>query len=211
MRALLNDSLRQLIAWSIKVAGLILNSLQSLRILTFRWNQNRLKRKYAIRPATPIRPYGAQVERSIRNAARKRGSKTRFATTSGSTGKPKELLYTPRRLLASKLTFCDMFARACYFFRIARTSLYIFSSFETDMSLTSLLLKETELPNYLSTLQAPYRVQHHPAIRALVDTYGAAAVRLWLLTVSNPGVLYSTNPSTISTFLDELAHDWPRS
>jgi len=32
-----------------------------------------------------------------------------------------------------------------------------------------------------------------------------------LLTVSNPGVLYSTNPSTLSTFLDELTSDWPRS
>src|SRR6185369_13527187 len=126
---------------------------------------------------------------------------------------PKEILYTRRRLLALKLTFSDMFARACYAFQIARTSLYVFSSFETDTSLTSLLLDENkiELPHYLSTLQAPYRVQHHPAIDSLVSIYGAAAVRLWLLTISNPGVLYSTNPSTLSTFLDELAHDWSRS
>jgi len=211
VRALLNDCLRQLIAWTIKIAGLVCSCRQRLRILTFGVNQKRLKRKYGIHPDTPILSYGKQVERSIRNAARKRGSKARFATTSGSTGKPKEILYTRRRLLALKLTFSDMFARACYAFRIARTSLYVFSSFETDTSLTSLLLDETELPNYFSTLQAPYRVQHHPAIRALVSTYGPAAVRLWLLTVSNPGVLYSTNPSTMSTFLDELAHDWPRS
>jgi len=32
-----------------------------------------------------------------------------------------------------------------------------------------------------------------------------------MLTISNPGVLYSTNPSTVSTFLDELANDWRRS
>lgn len=211
MRALLNDCLRQLIAWTIREIGLICSVHQRLRILTFRWNQNRLKRKYAIHSDTPVLSYGAEVEHSIRNALRRRGSKARFATTSGSTGKPKEILYTRSRLLALKLTFSDMFARVCYAFRLKRTSLYVFSSFETDTSLTSLLLDETGLPNYLSTLQAPYRVQHHPAIRALVSTYGATAVRLWLLTISNPGVLYSTNPSTISTFLDELTHDWPHS
>jgi len=36
-------------------------------------------------------------------------------------------------------------------------------------------------------------------------------MRLWLLTIANPGVLYSTNPSTIATFLDEVANDWKRS
>ncbi|HET9710662.1 MAG TPA: GH3 auxin-responsive promoter family protein, partial [Pyrinomonadaceae bacterium] len=110
-----------------------------------------------------------------------------------------------------KLTFSEMFARACYAFGIKRTSLYVFSSFQTDESLTSLLLDENSLPNYISTLQAPYRVQQHPATKSLVGTYGSAAVRLWILTISNPGVLYSTNPSTISTFLDELARDWQRS
>ena len=211
MRALLNDCLRQLIAWTIRVVGVIGSGRQVLCIVTFRWNQERLKRKYRIRPNTPVLSYGTEVERSIRNAARECGPNARFAMTSGSTGKPKEILYTPWRLLALKFAFSDMFARACYAFRIRRTSLYVFTSFETDTSLTSLLLDETEWPNYLSTLQAPYRVQQHPAIRALVQEYGAAAVRLWLLTVSNPGVLYSTNPSTLSTFLDELALDSARS
>ena len=208
MRALLNDCLRQLIAWTIILFGLAGNGWQCLRIITFRANQRRLKRKYGISSTTRVVSYGPEVEHSIRNAAHKYA---RFATTSGSTGKPKEILYTRRRLLALKLAFSDMFVRACYAFRIRRTSLYVFSSFDTDTSLTSLLLDETKTPGYLSTLQAPYRIQHHSSIRALVDTYGAAAVRLWLLTVSNAGVLYSTNPSTISTFLDEVAHDWPRS
>ena len=213
MRALYNDWLRHLIAWTIKALGLICTARLRFRIITYRTNQKRLQRKYNIHSGTPLLSYGAQVEDSIRNAATKRDA--RFATTSGSTGKPKQILYTRRRLLSLKLTFSDMFARACYALKIKRTSLYVFSSFDADTSLTSLLLdeneNETDLPNYLSTLQAPYRVQRHPAIRSLVSTYGAAAVRLWLLTISNPGVLYSTNPSTISTFLDELARDWPRS
>lgn len=211
MSALCNDCLRHLIASAIRTIGLFCSARQRLRLITFHTNQRRLKRQYAIHRDTPVLPYGPQVEDSIRHTARKHGRNAKFATTSGSTGKPKEILYTPGRLLAQKLTFSDMFARACHAFRITRTSLYVFSSFETDSSLTSLLLDETELPNYFATLQAPYRLQSHPAIRSLVSTYGAAAVRLWLLTVSNPGVLYSTNPSTISTFLDELARDRPRS
>src|SRR6185503_13092217 len=211
MRALLNDSLRHVIGWIIKLSGLVCGVGQRLQIIAFPANQRRLKRKYGIGPDTPLMPYGPEVERSIKKAAHKHRSNTRFATTSGSTGKPKEILYTRRRLFAIKLTFSDMFARACFAFQIPRTSLYVFSSFETDTSLTSLLLDERTSPNYLSTLQAPYRVQHHPAILSLVSRYSATAVRLWLLTVSNPGVLYSTNPSTISTFLDELACEWPRS
>jgi hypothetical protein len=71
-----------------------------------------------------------------------------------------------------------------------------------------MLLEEVDLPPYLTTLQAPYRVQQHPAMRALAAEYGAAAVRFWIMTISNPGVLYSTNPSTLSTFFDELANHW---
>ena len=208
MRGHINDGLRAMIGYAVLFFGLIANGLQRFRLLGFSINQRRLKRKYGITRDTPVLNYGPEFEESIRTKTRK-GAK--FATTSGSTGKPKELLYTERRLFALKLAFSEMFAGACYAFRLKRTSLYVFSSFEPDTSLTSLLLDESAHPHYLSTLQAPYRVQHHPAIQALVSTYGATAVRLWLLTLSNPGVLYSTNPSTISTFLDELASDWRRS
>jgi len=208
MRGQINDCLRGTISLAIAIAGLISNALLRLRIVLYARNQKRLKRKYGINIDTPVLPYGPQIVQSIQTAARP-GSQ--FAQTSGSTGKAKQILYTKRRLLALKLTFSEMFARACYAFAIKRTSLYVFSSFQTDASLTSLLLDENSLPNYLSTLQAPYRVQQHPAIQCLVAKYGSAAVRLWILTISNPGVVYSTNPSTISTFLDELASDWQRS
>ena len=208
MRAYLNDSLRAAISWTILYLGLLACGRQRVRLLAFRFNQRRLKRKYGITDDTPVLSYGPEVVQSIRARAVK---DAKFATTSGTTGKPKELLYTKRRLLALKFAFSEMFAGACYAFRLKRTSLYVFSSFETDTSLTSLLLDENALPHYLSTLQAPYRVQHHPAIQALVSKYSATAVRLWLLTLSNPGMLYSTNPSTISTFLDELINDWQRS
>jgi GH3 auxin-responsive promoter len=208
MRARVNDCLRSIIGSAIVIAGLISNAWLRLRIVLYARNQKRLKRKYGINSDTPVAPYGPQIVQSIRTKA---GRRARFAQTSGSTGKAKEILYTKRRLLALKLTFSEMFARACYAFAIKRTSLYVFSSFQTDESVTSLLLDEDSLPSYLSTLQAPYRVQQHPAIRSLMANYGSTAVRFWILTISNPGMLYSTNPSTISTFLDELASDWQRS
>ncbi len=199
----INDCVRSIIAGAITILGLLLSGLQRFQMLGFSLNQKWLKRKYGITRDTPVLPYDPTLVQSRKDV--------RFAQTSGSTGEPKRIPYTKRRLLGLKLTFSDMFARACYAFKIKRTCLYVFSSFETDESLTSLLLDESRLPNYLSTLQAPYRVQHHPAIRALVSKYGAAAVRLWILTISNPGVLYSTNPSTISTFLDEVASNWRQS
>ena len=211
MNALLNDAIRFVIARVIIQAGLVFDLWQRLRIRRFTANQRRLKRKYRIHADTPVVSYGPRVVESIRHAAAHAAPDARFAMTSGSTGEPKRILYTSRRLRRLKFTFSDMFARAARACRLNRTCLYVFSSFQQDASLTSILLNEPKLPPYLATLQAPYRVQQHPAIRALATQYGAAAVRLWILTIANPGVLYATNPSTISTFLDELKTNWPTS
>ncbi|HEU4711196.1 MAG TPA: GH3 auxin-responsive promoter family protein [Pyrinomonadaceae bacterium] len=208
MRGRLNDTIRYFIAHAIRLAGIVLSGWQRIRIARFAANQRRLKRKYRLQSDTPVLPYGPRVVESIRHAAARLGSDAVFAMTSGSTGDPKRIVYTKHRLRALKFAFSDMFARACAAHRLQRTSLYVFSSFERDASLTSMLLDEEKLPLYVSTLQAPYRVQQHPAIRKLASDYGAAAVRLWILTLSNPGVLYATNPATISTFLDELQTNW---
>ena len=208
MRAVINDALRYLIARAIVLAGALLAVFQRLRIRRFRRTQQKLKRKYRIAADTPVVSYGPRVVESIRHAFVHAGRDARLAMTSGSTAEPKKILYTKRRLRALKFTFSDMFARTCRAYGLKRTSLYVFTSFQQDASLTSMLLNEEKLPSYLSTLQAPYRVQQHPSIRALVCRYGPNAVRLWILTISNPGVLYATNPSTISTFLDEVERNW---
>ena len=180
MRARVNDRLREGIGFVIRAVGFVLRYVQERRIRNFK----------------------------VEWPKPDRGTDGRYALTSGSAGDPKRILYPRRRLRRVKFVFVDMFARACSAFAIKRTSLYVFSSFEPDDSLTSLLLEEIDLPNYLSTLQAPYRVQRHPAIRALAAEYGTTAVRLWLLTITNPGVLYATNPSTLSTFFDDLNDHW---
>lgn len=208
MIGLVNDTLRFLIARVILLLGAIFDLRQRIRIRRFAATQRRLRRQYRLHRDTPVVEYGPRVVESIRHAAAHPGRDARFALTSGSTGEPKKILYTKRRLRMLKLTFSDMFCRAVRAYSFKRTSLYVFSSFTKDASLTSLLLNEPRLPPYLSTLQAPYRIQQHPAIRALANEYGATAVRLWILTIANPGVLYATNPSTISTFFDDLNTNW---
>lgn len=193
MRGWVNDAVRYVIARAIRMLGVVLNGCQKIRINFFNSGQNRLKRKYRLKTDT-VQP----------------GTDVRFAMTSGSTGEAKKILYSKRRLLWFKIAFSDMFVRACRAHRLRRTSLYVFSSFQRDASLTSLLLEEEKLPSYFSTLQAPYRVQQHQAIRALASEYGAPAVRLWILTLSNPAVLYATNPSTISTFFDQIENNWTK-
>lgn len=207
MNSLINDLLRVAISFSIRVLGAILSTTFGVRLKSFSLNQARLKRKYQIEDETPILAYGKDLEVLIDAAARKRRG-VRFAMTSGSTGTPKRLLFTSWRILQLKLIFTDFFVRLCWHLSIRRTGLYVFSSSIEDKSLTSLLLQERRTPSYLSILQAPYRLHSHPAVQALASKYGVAAVRLWLLTLANPGVIYSTNPSTISTFFDEQKTNW---
>jgi hypothetical protein len=211
MRGVLNDGLRWLIGFGLTGLGLVLEIVHRIKIRTFSWNQKRLRQDYGINADTPILAYGSELEQHIGAAAVRSGGDAGFALTSGSTASPKRILYTKRRLRSVGLTYLGVFARCYWALPIRRKSLYLFSALGKDDSLTSMLLNESGLPSYLATLQAPYRVQGHAALQDLASRYGATAVRLWILAIANPGVLYSTNPSTLSTFLDELATDWQRS
>ena len=144
MRGRVNDWLRFAISQCVTAVGLAFSGLIKVRLWRFETKQDRLKRTY----------------RGTLHKNKNAGG--RFALTSGSAGDPKEILYTNRRVREVKIVFSDMFARACRAFHITRTSLYVFSSFEPDDSLTSMLLDEADLPNYLTTLQAPYRVSTPP-------------------------------------------------
>jgi hypothetical protein len=133
----------------------------------------------------------------------------KYAATSGSSGTPKRIPYTERRLGQVKWTYMAAFCRSFAAMRVKRTSLYVFSAIDSDDSLTAMMMKESRaMPPYFSTLQAPYRVHSHPIMRALADVYGTPAVRLWVLVQSNPGALYTTNPSTLALFMEQLEQEW---
>lgn len=206
-----NDGMRCLIGWLIGWAGIAMEILHWVRIVTFPHSQERLRRRYRIAEDTPILSYGAELEQYIRDAAaryREAGNGTRFAQTSGTTSVPKHILYTKSRMRSVRWMFTDAFVRSFHAYRVRRKSLYVFSAFESDHSLTSMLREERRLPSYLVTLQAPYRVERHAVIQDLASRYGAVAVQFWILVMSNPGVLYSTNPSTLWLFLHEVSSKW---
>jgi hypothetical protein len=201
-----NDVLRRLIGVSLVGLGLLLELRQRLAIVGYRRAQARLRRRYGIDASTPVRGYDAEQRASVESAAT-RFPGARFAMTSGSTDEPKRILYPPRRIREAKLAFIDAFARDFARAPWRRHSFYLFSSLRQDDSLTSLMLAEGG-PSYLGGLQAPYRLQAEPPLQELAGEYGDVALRLWVLALSNPGVLYSTNPSTLAAFLDALRRDW---
>jgi hypothetical protein len=201
-----NDAARGLIGVLLRAVGCLLQLRQRWRVATFRWSQARLRRRYRICPATPVTDKISPIDEAEIPAFD--SPTVRIAQTSGSTGRSKQVPFTKQRLRMVRLTFIDVFVRCFWNLGAGRTSLYVFGSLGSDDSLSSLLLEEARTPSYLTTLQAPYRLQSHPALQELKARYGTTALRLWILTLSNPGAVYSTNPSTLSTFFDDLNSNW---
>jgi hypothetical protein len=205
MRDRIHDLVRALVALWIRAFGLALEIVHRRRVRSFRSEQDRLRKLYGIEPSTPIRDYGPAVRAEIERFAARSREPVTFVTTSGSTAEPKRIAYTKARLRRVKWAYMESFSRVFFRLRVKRTSLYVFAAMGGDDTLTGMMLEERGLPPLVSCLQAPYRVQVHPAIAALASRYGNAAVRTWVLALSNPGVLYATNPSTLSSYLSELS------
>ena len=202
MRAGYNDGLRFLIGVVLRAAGALAEILHRLRARHHRLLWSRLRRRFGIFPEMELTTEVPPVDPA--------SDPTRIASTSGTRGSPKLLAYSRRRIAAVRWAFVDSFMRAFRMLGVRRTSMYVFGPVQPDGSLSSLLLSEAGRPSYLATLQAPYRMHCWEPLRPLHEAYGLEAVRLWVLAVSNPGVLYSTNPSTMSIFFDTLEDDWPR-
>ena len=199
MRAFVNDTLRRIIGLSLVMLGILLEVRQRVQMLYYRRAQRRLQSRYGISDTTPVLPYELQHHVDAGG---------QYASTSGSTAEPKRVPYPPERVRRAKWLFIDAFARGFVRSPWQRQSFYLFSSMHQDDSLTSLMLAEGGSPSYLATLQAPYRLQNDAALQALAQQYGDAAVRLWVIAVANPGILYSTNPSTLWAFLDTMHREW---
>ena len=202
MRAGYNDALRFLIGVALRAGGALAEILHRLRARHHRFLWSKLRRRLGIFPEMELTTDVPPVDPASES--------TRIASTSGTRGSPKLLAYSRRRIAAVRWVFVDSFMRAFRMLGVRRTSMYVFGPVQPDGSLSSLLLSEAGTPSYLATLQAPYRMHSWEPLRPLHDAYGLEAVRLWILAVSNPGVLYSTNPSTMSIFFDALEDDWPR-
>jgi hypothetical protein len=212
LRATLNDALRAVIDGFIGVLAAGGALLLALRIRRWPRAQSRLRRRLGVTRATPILRYGSEIEQLI--AARAQSAPARdsaeFALTSGSTCAPKRIWISRARLRLLRWLFVDAYCRACRAFGLRRRSLFILASISDDDSLTAKMMRESGRVPALALLQAPYRALADPIVQAWAAELGSTAVRVLLLTLANPGVIYATNPSTLATFLDDVVTDWPK-
>ncbi len=169
--------------------------------------QERLRARYGVTRDTPVRPWGPAVEEAVRAwAATQRG--VRFAATSGSTNRPKLLPYTPARLAALRRLNRDAAAETALAHGVRRPVMFVFSAPREDDSLSALLLDDRPAPSLADGLIMPSRYASAASLAPLLEAHGPTAVRLWLLLLSDPGLLYSTNPSTLAGFLAALHGAW---
>lgn len=202
---MIHELLRWWIGLGIIALGHVLTLVHRVRTKRYRSTQASLRERYGVE-GTPILAWGPQLEARVVEFAEAHDA--RFAFTSGSTARPKRIAYPASRVRMVKWVYSDTFARCYAALAIRRKSLYVFSALAEDGSLTGILLEEPRLVPFFSGLQAPYRVHAHPAMQALVPKYGASAARLFVLLVSNPGVLYATNPSTLAQFFEHVYERW---
>lgn len=199
-----NECVRALVACGLRFGGRVAALRLRARLRRHPAAQARLRRRYGIRPETPLTRELPPPEESGAGRA------APVALTSGTSGSPRAVAYPRRRLALVRRTFIEAMARLIAAERARRTGFYAFGSFDPDRSLGSLLTAEPKAPPRFALLQAPYRAHADPALRAAAEEHGAPAARLLVLAASNPGILYATNPSTITVFFDDLERDWER-
>ena len=90
MSGLINDFLRTLIAYGIRVTGLTSRNESVCRIPS---SSTTTTREYAIDEQTPVLSYGREIIALINQAAAGLDDQVQFALTSGSTGSPKRILF----------------------------------------------------------------------------------------------------------------------
>ena len=205
----MNECFRYAIACVMTALGYLFARLHNQKIRNFENNQKQLRTQYGVNEDTPILDYGPELKELIQ-AASERFPQAKYAKTSGSTAEPKRILYPNERIKRTKFTFIDNLGRCFISRKLSRKVLYVFSALSEDESLTGMLLDDNQVTPYISGLQAPYRLHRHPTLQEIERKYGPYAARFFVIVLSNPGLFYSTNPSTLSTFLTELTTNFER-
>lgn len=208
MSGIVNDAVLRALA-ALMPLGAVVEERRMLRRIRERADSQRaLRDALGITPTTPISAYDdatrARVEHLVAQTPGARG-----ATTSGTTGAPKVLAYTRERLKLYQRDSVSFGIRTFARLHLERPRLFILASLKVDDSFASLVLHEraTHTP-WLAGLIEPSRLLAEPRLQELVREHGANAVRLWLLLVTDPGILYATNPSTLATFFTDVTERW---
>jgi len=203
----LNDAIRAVVRSAVPIAAFAARRRIAAEIARYRRQQDALRTRYAVDDHTPIADY-AHTQQHLEAYAAQRNDVV-LAETSGSTGAPKRLPYTPDRLRRFRQASRDAGLRAFTHFGISRPELFVFSGLAKDRSFSSLVLHNGKTsPRYFTGLVEPARYLRHPAMAAALQEHGITAARVFLLSLACPGLLYSTNPSTLAVFLGEVRAQW---
>jgi hypothetical protein len=205
-----NELLRRSLRPGFRAAAVAMRRTLRARVAGHRRQQARLRRTYQIDAGTPIRCWGEDVQKSV-EAYATTCSTVHFAYTSGSTSRPKKIAFTPQRLALIKRASLEAAVQAGSYYGVREPSLFVLAALKEDDSLSSLILDERNGVSLYDGLVMPSKYLWEPAVESLLDEFGPTAVRLWLIVLSNPGILYATNPSTLAVFLSKLADEWKKS
>lgn len=210
MGVLRNDAIRRSLRLGLSLApGLVRRSLRA-RIAGFGAEQARLRARFGIETDTPIQPWGPEVEAAVERWAAGRPEVT-FAYTSGTTSRPKKIAFTGERVARIKRGSWEAAVQAGQIHGVEDPTMFVLAALKRDASLTTLMLEEGATTPYLSGLIMPSKYLWEEGCAPLLERYGPRACRLWLLLLSNPAFIYSTNPSTLAVFLEGLAANWDQS
>ena len=200
---------RRWLGLCIPLAGQLAQYIFLRRMRNFQKHQRSLSSQFSLNADTPICGYSDLEEDIVHFVSQKPSESIIFAETSGTTGTPKRIPYTRTRIRTFKLDSALAGMISFKHYKVRRSDLYVLSSRKQDRSFTALTMHQgSPKPNWIKALIYPSAHERDPSLEPLYQQYGGVAVRLWLMMLTEPGILYCTNPSTLSVFLESVYVSW---
>jgi len=199
--AILNTMARSFIVWGMKRLAPYAHRKAMSEVTNFKQNQHRLKLEYQITPNTPCRLYDEELRKTISELPN-----VEWVKTSGSTKEPKIIAFDRSRLANVKKSFAGVTLRSADSFDAQRPIVFTLASLADDESFTAIMTNKE--PSQFDLWVTPHRALAINSVRKLTETYSVHALRIWGIVLSNPGWLYSTNPSTQAGFFHALSQEW---
>lgn len=140
-----NDAVRAALLLGLRAAAPVVRRSLLGRIGSYANDQARLRARLGVRPDTPIRPWGPEVEAAVEAWARRRTSRgvgIRWAETSGSTARPKRVPFDRPRLDVIRRASWEAAVQAGAAHGVTTPTLFVLAGLAQDASLSSLLLED---------------------------------------------------------------------
>jgi hypothetical protein len=195
-----NTLIRQILRFSFWLMSYLIQFENLIVRKTIRWRWKKIPR-----PLHKPLPYEGQKD-SL-DASFLLIKEARWVETSGTRSEPKRIPYGVERIEYLNRTFLKSMITLTSHLKGPKT-FFVFGSLDEDKSLTSSLISEKKEPQYYELLQAPYRYLNTAEGKKLRDVVGDLTARVLVLIVSKPRIIYATNPSTISHFIEQIEKNW---